>query len=449
MSHENILKSLQQSSSATRFPLLLNQNFLCDEFTIEYDRKTTIYRLSIPPSQEQEQQPNLILSSFLSSYELLAFFSSNYLSFASKYHDASNEILDFPSHLLPSLETSLITFPSQNEKNEGSGNVKNTNPFLYLRLPLLKTSGALTLYRHLSAGKWVSEKLLFRWTIQILRTLKLAHERFLTFPSFDSQQIHLLSDESLLATYRLQLHSIKQRNKKQEEDMKNTLKSSRAVFGSNSHSSFNSSAQHEDMKLPDIPPKKIQFKPLLAKPPAAAAASTMSSISGSNSVFSASSSSLMSQVTSQLHPRSELGRLAPRKDAWLLLPFDDHLTPIEDPLQMSQALELKGDEGNGKEGVLPKISRGQSFRRQLSADSVPPAEQDQLDSSQVLQQSSLSAWLRRYQVNPRDKEHSGEGATEAGEQKSMFQLVAIAFRFSPLSSPHCDFSSLSQRISPN
>jgi hypothetical protein len=431
MSQADLLKSFQQYSRGDRFPLLVNQNFIHDEFTNEYDQQTTTYRLSIPlPSQEQSQ-----LNSILSSYELLAFLSSNFLSFASKFQDSFNEILDFPSHLLPSLETSLITFPSENENENNNNLKKKKKSTLYFRLPLPNSSPtssvAFTLHQHLSSGKWISEKLLFRWTIQILRTLKLAHERFLTFPSFNSQHIHLLSDEMILAAYRLQFHSIRQRNKKQEEGLKNLRIQSRVGFGVNSSSSFNSSS-HENMKLPDISSKKLQFKPPLsnAKPPAP----TMPAISTSNSVFSTSSSTLTSQtqVTRQcLVPAVD--KLAPRKDAWLLLPFDS-LTPVEDPREMemsvsSEPLGIQGDQDDESvKEVLPKLSKSQSFRRQSSTESTRsisvPTDQDQ-DQLNCQQQTTLSAWLRRYQINPREKEITEESMYQVSFRSLSFLVLSL------------------------
>ena len=425
MLEENLLKSFQQVTSGNG-PLLLNQHFLRDEFTMKLDQQTSIYLLPLPSSSAEDtpqKQPQMSQqqSLILSSYELLTYFSSHSRNFVSQFQDLSEDILDFPSHLLPSLETSLITFSSENEEKKNS---KKKISSLYFRLPLLNPSSTssavpLTLYQHLSSGKWISEKLLFRWTIQILRTLRLAHERFLTFPSFHSRHIYLLSDEMILASYRLHSHSISQRNKKQEEDLKILRIQSRVSFGTKSSSSFNSS-QHQEMKLPDISSKKLQFKPLSsnAKPQTA----TISTISSSNSVFSTSSSSLtsQSQATCQ-HLQPMVGKLAPRKDAWILLPLDDSLTPVDDLSEIfdsPQSLEIEGgqDDGGGK-GVLPKLTTSQSFRKQSSIESNRdfPSEQCQPENQP---QTTLSAWLRRYQINPRDKEFA----------QTMSQFVAITFR---------------------
>jgi hypothetical protein len=345
-----------------------------DEYTIEYHHKTVLYHLPLTPSSS---------SSILRSFELLAYFSEDILNFVSKFSDSTADILDFPSHVLPTLESLLLQKKS-----------------LYLRLPHgsdeINTS-PLTLHQHLSQNRRISEKLLHRWTIQILRTLTAAHQMFLYFPEFDSTNILLLSDEIILSAYRLQKESKKKRTRAQDEmkALRRAQSTERVLGGSTSFSSS------DKRKFPEIGSNKSQFNSLLSQKSQETHTPSSNPLPSSNSSLSSQSQS----TTRTLTDPSLAVKFAPRKDAWLFLPFAG----------ISQSpMPIIGEE------TLPAIpTRTEIKSRQTRREATPPS-----DTALDLEQSTITQWLTKYKINRREK---------IIKEQTMHELVSIVIRSGLLS----------------
>jgi hypothetical protein len=382
MESEDIPRLLQNSAESYNLPLLVDMKMEEDDYTIEYHRETMLYQIPL----------SLSSSSTLFCFELLAYFSEDIINFASKFPVSTAEILDFPTHVLPTLETLLLQ--------------KKT---LFLRFPSGNHEinlSPMTLHHHLSQNRRISEKLLHRWTIQILRSLKSAHQKFFFFPEFDSTNIHLLSDECILSAYRQQRESKKKRNRAEEEikaSKLNRQNSGRGIFKTTSSSSFSSSIN--DIKtFPDINSNKSQFKSLLSQK-----SQDFHPLPSGNSSLSSQSQSSAPTLTTPTP--SSPSKIAPRKDAWLFLPFVGmSLSPMPS-VMIDETLP-----------VIPTLNP-----RESSPSSHTPTPNPAHSPSIIAQ------WLRKYKINRREK---------IIKEQTMHELVSIVIRSPVPFSPHSLFLSV-------
>lgn len=173
-------------------------------------------------------------------FESLCIATHKALNYASRFQELVENIVDFPSHVLPILECYV------DEEN-----------FLFLRIPFGSSKDktlAHTLHAHIIEGKWISEKILLRWTVQLLCSLLNAHKNFMTFPAYDINDIFLQSDELILSAHKMHLNAIKQRELREEEEKRRARIASR-------NSRPTSSAGAEDFQ-PSNRPTMVKFPPI-------------------------------------------------------------------------------------------------------------------------------------------------------------------------------------------
>lgn len=206
---------------------------MIDEDSNDYDERSTVIKL--PVTQES-----------VDKFKVLCDFSSQVSKYMSGVSVRAG-VPDVPIHLFPVLECALILedpenkgFPvrqkrevhpmmvidrsesgSEHSTSESSlltssvGSVPQQPPstsspssslsssfLLYLRV----ASGTRddqsswgTLESSLLEGRWVSEKLIVKWSVQLMRTLWQLHSQFVTFGSLYSKDVCLVSDDTVVA----------------------------------------------------------------------------------------------------------------------------------------------------------------------------------------------------------------------------------------------------------
>ena len=143
----------------------------------------------------------------VNSLESLCVVSQSVVHYANRFRDHVDHVVDFPSHVLPILEC----------------HIDASTDSLFIRSPFgssEENTSAPTLYTHISEGKWISEKIILRWTLQILKSIFEAHKKFLTFPPFDARDIFLLSDEFILAVCKENVNVQRRRDVRENDELR-------------------------------------------------------------------------------------------------------------------------------------------------------------------------------------------------------------------------------------
>jgi hypothetical protein len=197
-----------------------------EEYEISYYRQTKVFKVPLTKL-------------FANSFETLCIASQKALHYASRFQELTDKTVDFPSHVLPILECYI------DDETES----------IFLRIPFGSCEDktiANTLHSHVAEGKWISEKILLRWTLQLLTSLFNAHKAYLTFPAFDSKDIFLHSDELILSARKMHSVAMRNRDVREEEEKKRARIASRTSDRPGSDSSQTPNIRATMVKFPPI-----------------------------------------------------------------------------------------------------------------------------------------------------------------------------------------------------
>jgi hypothetical protein len=236
----------------------------------------------------------------LDSFESLVMLSSDNLHYASKFQPTVDEYVDFPIHVFPVLECSLI----ERSRHEISS--------LTIRIPSVNHEdgrSVLTLDNHVAQGRWISEKLRHRWIVQLMTSMLRAHKKFLCFPEFSTANVYLISDETILNARNQMNATFLSRNRRQLQAAKEARLQARVrPVGGKKQNDDEDGSGAKPLPLIGSNLTKVPRSPLKR---------------GNTDVSSQPS------LPSSHSPEPKIA-IAPRKDAWLLLPIKGlEMIPME------------------------------------------------------------------------------------------------------------------------